>query len=72
MILLVGPVDRDEATVNSGESYYDVAIGWSGRSGEQANDTQVLTQQFRYSGHSAWREIRAVKEVLNFLRLQLD
>ena len=66
VVVLVGPIDRDEATVASGESYYDVAIGWSDQSGRQD-----LTQQFRYSGHSAWREIRAVKDVLNFLRLQL-
>jgi len=66
VVLLIGPVDRDEAAVASGDSYYDVAIGWAGQHGGQ-----VLTQQFRYSGHTAWREIRAVKDVLNFLRLQL-
>ena len=66
VVLLVGPIDRDEATIASGESFYDVAIGWPNKSGGQ-----VLEQRFRYSGHSAWREIRAVKDVLNFLRLQL-
>ena len=67
VVLLIGPIDRDEATVASGESYYDVAIGWS----DQSDGPQMVTKQFRYSGHSAWREIRAVKDVLNFLRLQL-
>ena len=66
VVLLIGPIDRDGATVADGESYYDVAIGWPGQS-----DRQILTQQFRYSGHTAWREIRAVKDVLNFLRLEL-
>ena len=68
VVLLVGPIDRDEAVVASGESYYDVAIGWADKNGEPI----VIEQQFRYSGHSAWREIRAVKDVLNFLRLQLN
>ena len=66
LVLVIGPIDRDEAKVASGESYYDVAIGWSEQSGGR-----FVTQQFRYSGHSAWREIRAVKDVLNFLRLQM-
>ena len=71
VVLLIGPVDRDEATVASGESYYDVAIGWSDQNGGKVDGGKVVSQQFRYSGHSAWREIRAVKDVLNFLRLQL-
>ena len=72
VVLLIGSIDRDEARVANGESHYEVAIGWRGQSGKHLQSgKQFLTRQFRYSGHTAWREIRAVKDVLNFLRLQL-
>ena len=65
VVLVIGSIDRDEATVSSGESYYDVAIAWQDQG---AWKTEV--QPFRYSGHSAWREVRAVKDVLNLVRLK--
>ncbi len=60
--LAIGPVDRDEAKVNAGASSYDIAF----RIGDQ-----VHKQRFNYRGHSAWREVRAVKEALNAVRLWL-
>ena len=60
--LAIGPVDRDEAKVNAGASRYRTAI----RVGDQ-----VQQRQFGYRGHSSWREVRAVKEVLNAVRLWL-
>ena len=65
VVLVIGSIDRDESIIANGESYYDVAIGRLDQ-----GSWQVESQRFRYSGHSAWREIRAVKDVLNYLRLQ--
>ena len=65
VVLVIGEIDRDEAKVSSGESYYNVGIAWLDQGRWK---TQV--QQFRYSGHSAWREVRAVKDVLNLVRLK--
>lgn len=65
VVLVIGAIDRDEATVSNGESYYDVGIAWLNQS-----TWRTEIQQFRYSGHSAWREVRAVKDVLNFVRLK--
>ena len=64
VVLVVGPIDRNDATIASGESYFDVMIGW-----QDQGHWQTQSQQLRYSGHSAWRELRAVKDVLNFVRL---
>ena len=59
----IGPIDRKPELVQNGQSFYQVMLF----------DTQTFQQtQFRYSGHSGWREERAVKEVLNHLRLYLD
>ena len=65
VVLVIGEIDRDEATVSSGESYYDVGIAWMDQGGWKTE-----TLQLRYSGHSAWREVRAVKDVLNLVRLK--
>jgi nicotinamide-nucleotide amidase len=61
--LVIGPIDRDPQTIDSGQSFYRVGI---------ADGPQNLQREFRFSGHSGWRDIRAVKEVLNFFRLYLS
>ena len=60
--LAIGAIDRTKELVDAGESFYSVAIA------SQQGSTE---KTFRFSGHSGWREIRAVKEVLNFFRLHL-
>ena len=65
VVLVIGEIDRDEATVSSGKSYYDVGIAWLDQ-----GLWKTQAQQLRYSGHSAWREVRAVKDVLNLVRLE--
>jgi nicotinamide-nucleotide amidase len=60
--LAIGALDRDPDLIESGRSVYRVGF---------ADSNQKFQQEFRFSGHSGWREIRAIKEVLNFLRLQL-
>ena len=60
--LAIGHINRDERIVRDGESFYDVAI---------ADANGQHKKSIRFSGHSGWREIRAVKEVLNHFRLHL-
>ena len=60
--LVVSPINREEEHVDSGMSMYTVAI---------ANTHHEFEKEFRFSGHSGWREFRAVKEVLNYMRLHL-
>jgi len=60
--LAIGPLNRNENAIKTGNSFYDVLV--KDEHGEHAT-------QFRFSGHSGWRELRAVKEVLNCLRLHL-
>ncbi len=60
--LVVSPIDREEDKVVSGDSKYTVAI---------ASSEDETEKEFRFSGHSGWREARAVKEVLNYMRLHL-
>ncbi len=63
--LAIGKIDRDTQRVDAGESYHEVAIVELGGSG------LMESGRFRFGGHSGWREVRASKEVLNFLRLRL-
>ena len=65
VVLVIGEIDRDEAAVSSGESHYDVGIAWLDQG---AWKTEI--KQLQYRGHSAWREVRAVKDVLNLVRLK--
>lgn len=60
--LAIGAIDRDPKVIESGQSFYTVGI---------ADGETTYEKQFRYSGHSGWREDRAIKEVLNFFRLHL-
>ena len=60
--LAIGPIDRSETAVNAGSSQYDIAL----RIGNQ-----VRRRRFGYRGHSSWRETRAVKDVLNAVRVWL-
>ena len=63
-VLVIGPIDSDENTVNEGNSYYEVGFAKRTESGWAR---EIF--QFRFSGHSAWRTVRAVKDVLNAIRL---
>jgi len=60
--LAIGTLNRDPGSIESGQSFYRVGF---------ADSNQKLQREFRFSGHSGWREVRAIKEVLNFFRLQL-
>jgi nicotinamide-nucleotide amidase len=60
--LAIGTIDRDADSIALGRSIYRVGF---------ADSNQKFQQEFRFSGHSGWREVRAIKEALNFLRLQL-
>lgn len=61
--LMVGPLNNDESSIVSGKSFFNVAVAGPGF---------VKEEQFRYGGHSAWRKDRAIKQVLNYLRLHLQ
>lgn len=63
-VLAIGPIDRDEKLIQAGSSYYDVGLAL-----QTADGWQRENFQFRFSGHSAWRDVRAVKDVLNAIRL---
>ena len=60
--LAIGPVNRDLDAIEAGKSRYTVAI---------ADSDGCHVKELRFSGHSQWRESRAVKEVLNFVRLHI-
>jgi nicotinamide-nucleotide amidase len=60
--IAIGPINRNASDVEAGKSFYSVAI---------ADGHELHDKQFRFSGHSGWREDRAAKEVLNFFRLHL-
>ena len=60
--IAIGPINRNPDAVRDGQSFYEVLI---------FEKSKIQRTQFRYSGHSGWREERAIKEVLNHLRLYL-
>lgn len=60
--IAIGPINRNPDLIRDGQSFYEVMI---------FEKPKIQRTQFRYSGHSGWREERAVKEVLNHLRLYL-
>ena len=60
--IAISEIDRDKDRVSRGESLHRAVI-WNG-------DSAALGE-FRFGGHSGWREKRAMKEVLNFMRLHL-
>jgi len=60
--LSVSPINTFEPDVVSGNSYFDVVlVGPAGHKQEK----------LRYGGHSGWRKQRGIKQVLNFIRLNL-
>lgn len=61
--IAIGSINRDPELVDAGNSYYQVGI---------FDNNQCHQKEFRFSGHSGWREVRAAKDVLNFLRLHLS
>jgi len=61
--IAISEIDRDEERIRNGGSLHQLAI-WDGDS--------VSIGGFRFGGHSGWREKRAMKEVLNFMRLHLQ
>lgn len=60
--IAISELDLDEERIIQGKSAHKVAI-FDGNSTTEG--------KFRFGGHSGWRETRAMKEVLNFLRLYL-
>lgn len=63
LALVIGRLDHNERSIASGRSFFNVAVSGPDRTAEE---------QFRYGGHSALRMERAIKQVLNFLRLHLQ
>jgi nicotinamide-nucleotide amidase len=61
--VVIGSIDRNEIKVNSGQSQF--GLGLAGPCGSEAHE-------LRYWGHSAWRDDRALKQVLNQIRLHLN
>lgn len=61
-LVAIGPIDRTPELVEAGDSYFDLLL---------ATTAGVEEKRIRYSGHSAWREVRAVKDVLNTIRLRM-
>lgn len=60
MLMIIGNIDRSPSLIDAGESYFKVKI---------SDGSQIIGHRLRYSGHSSWREERAVKDVLNLIRL---
>jgi nicotinamide-nucleotide amidase len=60
--IAIGPLDFDELNIAAGTSHFEVAIVGPDREQQEI---------FRFGGHSGWRRDRAVKQVLNFVRLFL-
>ncbi len=65
--IAIGQIDFDEKKIANGRSHFDVAIFGSVCDGSNLE----VVEQFRFGGHSAWRKKRAVKQVLNLLRLNM-
>jgi hypothetical protein len=61
--IAIGPIDRDEHQVARGCSSFQICI---------SSSTNTETHEMKYWGHSAWREQRAAKQVLNQIRLYLQ
>ena len=59
-LVMIGSLNRDPDQVDSGQSFFKVKI---------ADGEHVIGHRLRFSGHSSWREERAVKDVLNLIRL---
>ena len=61
--LAISEIDRDQERISQGKSHHHLAV----------RDSDSTTMgKFRFGGHSGWRETRAVKEILNFIRLHLS
>lgn len=58
----IGWIDFGEKTIAAGGSNFEVAV---------AGPQGIVRETFRFGGHSEWRKQRAVKQVLNQLRLVL-
>ena len=63
LAMVIGPLDHDDQSIESGRSFFNVALAGANWANEE---------QFRHGGHTAWRIQRAAKQVLNFLRLNLQ
>ena len=63
--IAIGPIDRDPAKIESGESVFCVTAIGSG------TNVSPSTSDYVFRGHSSWRQQRAVKQVLNQLRFML-
>ncbi len=60
--LVIGDVDRSEASIRDGKSRFSIALA--------ANGKEPIAESFPFSGHSATRQVIACKRVLNFVRLR--
>jgi nicotinamide-nucleotide amidase len=66
--IAIGSVDRDPAMIESGKSVFRVLIACP----ETGGQSSVSEKEYVFRGHSSWRQQRAVKQVLNQLRLLLN
>ena len=64
--IAIGPINRDLAMIDAGESEFEVAIVSAGSKANPHADGQYV-----FRGHSSWRQQRAVKQVLDQLRKYL-
>ncbi|MEM9940749.1 MAG: molybdopterin-binding protein [Planctomycetota bacterium] len=62
ILVVVSPINRDVDAVDRGNSKFQVGL---------SSSEGIQIEEMRFGGHSGWREIRAVKQVLNFIRLNL-
>lgn len=60
--IVIGPINRDQTKIGSGDSEYCIAFN---------SPSFRSKSHLTFGGHSAWREERAVKQVLNQIRLFL-
>lgn len=60
--VVVGQLNHDEMQIMTGKSTFDVGL---------AGENDFLTNTLQFGGHSQWRVDRAVKQVLNEIRLWL-
>ena len=59
--LVIGNIDRSDASIQAGKSQFSIALA--------ANGKEPIAESFPFSGHSATRQVIACKRVLNFVRL---
>ena len=61
--LVIGPIQKADRSLEEAPTFFEVVL---------SNPQQEFRETFRYGGHSDWRQQRGVKQVLNFVRLNLE